>query len=263
MKVEKKYIILFSILLAYLALMLCFWFFMEKSKGKDYFIIVSPNTIIKHEEGTFKQVLNESVIENETFQVYINQENIGNYLLKNFKNNWYYIENNNVNHRIHESFFATSNTEISLLSFGKEELNNEDYENMFSILSELDIPNDRENTFGEKIIVDLDSDKVQETIYAVNYKYKKDNEETEINLVILNKNGNLSVIDKKNMDKNVPVFDCTKKVDTLIDINNDQKYEIITSCMYFDRIGTCHDLYQLKKGKYEKIYKCDDPKSGM
>ena len=65
------------------------------------------------------------------------------------------------------------------------------------------------------------------------------------------------------MDKNVPVFDCTKKVDTLIDINNDQKYEIITSCMYFDRIGTCHDLYQLKKGKYEKIYKCDDPKSGM
>lgn len=263
MENKKKYIIPFVILIIYFILMLCLWFFMEKSKGKDYYLIINPNTIIKHEEGEFKQVTSTNVVENESFQVYINQEKVGNYKMRNFKNNWYYIEDNNVNHRINESFFATSNQKISLLSFEKEELNNEDYEKISSMLSELDIPNNRENTFGEKIIIDLDSDNVQETIYAVNYKYKKDNEESEINLVILNKNGKLSVIDKKNMDKNVPVFDCTKKVDTLIDINNDQKYEIITSCMYFDRIGTCHDLYQLKKGKYEKIYKCDDPKSGM
>ena len=263
MKVEKKYIILVSILFVYLAFMLCFWYLQEQKKGKEYYLIISPNTIIKHEEGKFKQVANESVVENEIFQVYISQEKLGNYYIRNFKNNWYYIEENNVNHRIHDAFFATNNPEITLLKFQKEELNDEDHEKISIMLSELDIKTNRENTFGEKIIVDLDSDNIQEIIYAVNYKYAKDDEEAEINLVILNKNGNLSVIDKKNMDKNVPVFDCTKKVDTLIDINNDQKYEIITSCMYFDRIGTCHDLYQLKKGKYEKIYKCDDPKSGM
>lgn len=42
----------------------------------------------------------------------------------------------------------------------------------------------------------------------------------------------------------------------IIDYNNDQKYELIFEKIYFDQIGTCHEIFEYKGNTYQSIKEC-------
>lgn len=259
MEGKRKYMILGVVLIIYVVLMISLLYFFNGKKEETIYYVISPNTTLRYIDEKFESV-NNILLENKNFNLYMNQEYIENYELRKFKNVWYYVEDTGANHRISDEFFATTNANLNVLSFEKEELNEDDILSIATILYDLNIVDEREMTFGEKVVLDIDNDQMQEIIYTVNYSYKKDGKQEKMNLLLLNDNEKISIIDQKKLDKNVVMYDCFRIINNIIDINPDQKYEIVSSCTYFDQIGTCHEIYQLKNGKYKKIYKCDEPK---
>ena len=65
------------------------------------------------------------------------------------------------------------------------------------------------------------------------------------------KNGEINVIYNKKFPDDMK--GCLISTPYIIDVNNDKKYEMITTCSYFDKLGIKTQIFELKKDKYKLV----------
>lgn len=260
MKIKKQYLIVFGILIFYFLIMCII--FNDKSKNTNpTYILLDSKNIWKYQAKEWKNVTNSSNAEYdwEKFDIYENQEKKGSYKVHFYNNEMYIFDDQKNRIRTEGNVLAIKgNKKINIIPYKESSIENE---KIYQILEELNIESNSDLTklsSNKKITIDIDNDQEKETFYSLSNIFI-DNDELisnkKFSVIAMEKNNKISFLMDEIYNKEEFMEYCNPEVFSIIDVNEDEKLEIISKCVYVDQIGTYYNLYNLKKGKYEPIIK--------
>jgi hypothetical protein len=258
MKKNIKYIIILFIIISSSILFFIF-------KGKDLInkkkasnpIIALENNIMFEYENNKWQKLDYSDIEDynwKKFHIYSNKEYLGKYYLVN-NEEWYLFDNNKkaVNYDGELLGLDTSH-KYKVMTMDENEVEDtltDPY--IQAVLSENNLPANSVMTSSFYLDIDIDSDNIEEKIYIISNKFPIDElDEESFGIVFMVKNDKIYTIYKK-ID-NEDLFDgCKPYLDYAIDIDQDNKYELIVGCSYYSNNGSIEYIYKWRKNAFKLL----------
>lgn len=269
MKIKKGYVIILTIVILYFVLM--YFLFMRSSPqmiptSGEITIILSPNTVWRYRNNRWKEISSENSIQNQYYDLYIDNKLIGNYELGYMDDSWRYYPNENClatdincvdKSLINENFIAiTGDRDISVVETNKETLEKSD-KYVKQVLQELGLKESNYLSI-EKISIDYDNDKQNEMLYAVDNVFQFNDDVSKYYSIVF-------VVDKEEvriLSKNITSSEydnCSISISNILNLSTNKKYSVITKCMYNDMIGSCHEMFELKQGNFVKVMSCDTP----
>lgn len=256
MKNKKTIIIILLVLVAYLVLMVIL-FGSEKVKDKFYNmdIMLSSGAKWHLEDGIWTDIKDEKNYNWKKFNVYVDNQLLGNYnLLYNKK--WYvYDDEKNLIDYDGTIVGIKGNKKFKLINFDKSNFDSSGENILKSILKKENI--DFTNNFqGIKITIDIDGDAKEEIIYTASNAFVEDQNITHRYSIIFIKDDETKIIYQDYQDASMKYSMCVPKINTIIDLDEDSKYELITECNYYSIMGTCTSLYEIKDDNYRLVKGC-------
>ena len=237
---NPKYKILMIILFSYMILVAIILYIVNIN---NVVILISPNISIKYEAKNYKKIEFNS---NLRYNVYVDNNFISNDFIKKDDDTFYF------NNEIVKNLIAVSNNKTRVLDYEIKELEKEDYQN---ILESLDIKKYKEMTIAKKMLIDYDNDgQIEEIVVLSNVfvdPFMEDVEDDKFSIIYTIKNDEVNIIYNKRFSSDMK--GCLISTPYIIDVNNDNKYEMITTCSYFDKLGIKTQIFELKKDKYNLV----------
>lgn len=237
---DKKYKILILGLLIYLSIMLLILYIININNVE---ILISPNISIKYETKKYKKIEFNS---NLRYNIYVDNNFASNDLLIKDDNTFY------LNNETLKNMIALSNNKAKIISYNKEELSKEEYQ---KVLTDLNITKYNDMKVASKILIDYDNDKELEEINVISNvfvdPFMEDIDDDKFSIIYTVDNNEIDIIYNKSFSSDMK--GCLISNPYIIDLNNDNKYEIITTCSYFDKLGTKVQIFEQKKNKYNLV----------
>lgn len=251
---QKKYIVIISILLIYVGITLLIFGIDKNSVSNGTYIVIGDNTRWKFEDNDWYNLdAEDNIFDDTEFTVYKNQLYQGKYYLQNYNDTWYFFDKNNQSHDLYGQLFAySSKDEISVIEFKEEETT---LQELIDLLKKYDIviSSMSDISYAQKISLDLDNDQKEEYIYCISNLMAEHTSDNLFSFVLYVNENNVSEI-----IQNESTVNYIYSVSNIIDLNGDQKYEIIIEHQKpMNAAMNCHSMYQLKKEKYELIKACE------
>ena len=110
-------------------------------------------------------------------------------------------------------------------------------------------------TLNKKILVDYDKDGILEEINVISNlfvdPFMDDIGDDKFSIVYTIDDSKKNVIYNNQFSEDIK--GCLISTPYIMDINNDKKYELITTCTYFDKLGTKVQIYELEKEEYKLV----------
>lgn len=230
-----KYKILLGILFVYFIIMGIMFFYYSSHKVDLY---ISPNLSIEYYKGKYKKT---NFNKNKIYNIYI--DGILKYTGKlELRDDSTYFNENKLDN------FLASNKKIKTLNFEKEDIS---LESAKEILNEFGFNDFLELTVSNKINIDYDNDGQVETIYYFSNVFANEPQNQIFTIMYTIDNNKKKIL--YNQTFNEDINGCVGYISDIIDINNDNKFELIYKCTYFDKIGTKLKIYNLKDNNYKLI----------
>ena len=255
---KKKYIIIISILLAYVVLMVII-FGTDLFRNKTYIIIGSEEKL-KYEKGQYLDIKasEKSLYQGQKFDIYDTKGHVGKYILKYHKNKWHAFSDNYDFVSLESPIFAIkTNKKYSVPDYEIEELNGSDLANLNQMLKEHNI-RDYNLSVNQKVTIDLDNDGKKETLFAASNLFEDEDADGYFSLVYYTKNNKKIFLKEKYYDIKDSYKGELYNLTKLIDIKNNGKVEIIITKRCFSMVcDDCSEIYTLKWGKYKNIRTCE------
>lgn len=237
---DKKYKFLIIGLFIYLAIMLLILYIININNVE---ILISPNISIKYEAKKYKKIEFNS---NLRYNIYVDNNFVSNDLL--IKDDYTFYLNNEVI----KNMISISNNKAKIIPYNKEELINTEFE---KVLSDLNITKYHDMTIAVKILIDYDNDKDLEEINVISNvfvdPFMEDIDDDKFSIIYTVDNNETNIIYNKKFSSDMK--GCLLSEPYIIDLNKDNKYEIITTCSYFDALGTKVQIFEQKKNKYNLV----------
>lgn len=255
MRSKKTYIIILVVLAVYFLV-----FFLtlgrENLKQEKYSttIIVGNSTIWNYSGKKWTHITNKSTIKKldwQIFDVYIDNEKLGKYYLWN-DDQWYLFDKNkNAVNYTGKLLAYKSNYEINVLQYQEEEIT--DYSYINEVLTENDLPSTSTFTTSKQAIFDIDNDGIDETLYVISNVFADDYyPENLFAIAFMVKDGEIQYL-YKNITSNTDYNVCKPYLNSIIDVNKDDKYEIILSCGRISNQKPTDMLYKLEEDGFKMI----------
>lgn len=257
MQDKKKYIIVFIILGIYvIGVFLLFGKDIMKSKMYTSYLMVSPTTRWKFVKGHWSDAGKVSDYSLKPFEVYVGNKKFGTYNLT--YNDKFYLFDNDRNPQLYDGNLIAywGSLSMEVIDFQSEKVTQSDAPIIQKVLKEnkLNISLDKLNMW--KVEIDIDNDGKKEILYAVDNLFKENGETSAIAFLFILDDGKITYLHKK-IESNKSTYSlCSPYVSNIIDIDKDKQYEIIMGCVYYSDRGTCHNLFDNKKNKYELLKGC-------
>lgn len=257
MKNKKTVIVIISIVLIYLVLaIVLFGWENFINKFQELYIMLDSGDKWQLKDGKWSDIENEKDYNWKKFDVYIDNQLIGNYSLM-YNNRWYLFDDERVSQKYEGKILAIKgNKKYQVIDFLEEDINEEDKEILNDILNDKEITYPESFTYAKKVFINLDDDQKLETIYTISNAFTNDTSVNKKFSLVFIKDDQTKILyeDKKYADYQYDM--CVPKVNSIIDINKDKKYEIIIECNYYSVMGTCNQLYHQKDGNYRLAKGC-------
>ena len=256
---NKKAVITFSlIIVTYLILAIVFFgwdSFMDKVQGVK--IVFSTGDKWRLKDGKWIDV-EDSEYNWKKFNVYVDNELLGKYSLL-YNKRWYvYDRKRNLIKYEGNILGISGNKKYKVIDF-EQTIFDTTGENILR-----DILNKKSITYTKplsstKVSLDIDGDNQIETIYtAANLFNDIGVDSKDKYSVMFIKDDEIQIIYEDYQDNSREYSMCIPKVNSIIDFNEDLKYEIIMECNYYSNMGACTSLYELQDGKYKTIKRCQE-----
>ena len=224
------------------------------NKKSNQFLIIDGTLILEKQGNKWSQLtdLNDDVLK-ATYTIDNGETSHENVKLNYNNNKWYYMDQNY--HDIDDNNFriAYSNMDkIKLGSFTSQYGSDEDINLIDQVLSKQNIENYQSflpNT--RKTIVDLDNDGTNEIIYTTtNISLSYDGKKQMAALFLVKEGEVKQVID---INEKNPYW-----VTEILDLNNDQKYEVIINKGDIDlrTFNSCYQIYEMENNKLKLQQDC-------
>jgi len=248
---NKKYIILILIILVFFVIMFLL-FGVDNIKKENYstaIVIGDDSVFVLEKQEWFNITSDYEDLNWDKFNVYSNNEKIGNYYLWH-NDKWYVFDNKKNPVNIEGTILGiSSNYNINVYEFNEENIDNSKY--IDEILENNNFPKDTTLTTKYKISFDFDRDGVIEEFYLVSNVFNLDeNPEKVFSLVFMVKNDEVYPIytDIKN---NESLDGCKPYITSFLNIDEDDTSEFILSCGKYSVEKTTHMLYKFKDNKFK------------
>lgn len=169
-KNSKKWkIILVFIILVIILLIGGFAYF--HNQNKPLYLVFKDYGAFKYEDDKWYnlEIANDKIFDKK-FTVFIDNEKKGKYEIRYFSDRWYYFDDNRDSIDFTGDLFAYyGDKDISVTNLEKQKLNIGDLEYLNKVLKKenIEVNNVDNYRINEKVILDIDADEKEETIYAV------------------------------------------------------------------------------------------------
>ena len=144
-----------------------------------------------------------------------------------------------------------ANFDIKIKKF--EVVDNQEQEYTDEILSSNGISSYSELTVNDKINVDIDNDGTSETIYIVSNTFPTEtNPNTIFSFVFMIKDNQIINIYSSKI-KGDAYSGCMPYLSSIIDADNDDKYEIILTCARFSAQEPINTIYKFENNQFKQL----------
>lgn len=254
MKKKKRYVVILLILIAF-TIGMYFAFGRENiAKSKDATtIIVGDSTIWNYSDNKWLNVTNSKTIESLNwldYNVYLDNKKLGKYYLWNDGNKWFIFDASKKAINKEGTILAfRSNYDIKVKSFDLNPIRN--YYHVNKVLKENKLSTSSVYTVSEEITIDLDSDGQNETLYFASNAFALDfNPEKVFSFVFMVKNSQIYPI-YTDVDKNTGTNGCKPYLSAIMDIDNDNIYELVVSCGRYSVNKPVDMLYKFNGNEFK------------
>jgi len=250
---EKKQLIIGIIILILFIIVVIIVNFIINYKPNKY-LIIKDNIILEKTSKGWEQLtkVNPDILK-QKYTVDTGNKKYENSQLNYASDVWYYIDENYKNIDGSSVRIAYSKMDdIRLADYIIEDIDETDYEIMETLLEEEGYKNT--NSFlnnTQKIVLDLDNDGNNETIYTTTNASLEYTGEEEISIMFLVKNDQIVQVIDTNTSGPYTIME-------ILDLDNDGKYEMIVNkgdidIMSFD---SCYQIYKKTKEKWKLEKDC-------
>lgn len=233
MKKKKRYYVILIVLVIFTVLMYFAFGKENLAKGKDSTtIIVGNNTIWNYSDQQWLNITSSKTIESISwldYNVYLDNKKFGKYYLWNDGNKWYIFDANKKAINKDGSILAyRSNYDIKITDFKQQPIRN--YYNVNKVLKENNLSTSSIYTVSEEVSIDIDNDEKNETLYFVSNAFSLDYTPDKVfSFVFMVKDNKIYNI-YRDVDKNFGTNGCKPYLSAVMDIDNDNTYELVVSC---------------------------------
>lgn len=251
-QLNRKYIILFVILIAYVVLCIMVFGIKQNNENREekVYIVLSPEHKFAYSDGKLISSLNWNQIYGDyRFYSYSDGVYLGQYTLMEYGTMLYLFDENNDSIDYSGTLFSYAtedNRQIDLINTQYASFDYETEQVLTSLLADTDIsmPADEESIIVQKIPVDLDGDQDEEVLYSIRYTTLEEGE-------------SFSFLCYTDQDKLHRIVSNTSgahfySIVQALDLNQDGTKELIVRDMQYS--GTVavdtYLLYQLENGNY-------------
>lgn len=248
------------IVLIIIVVILSIIFFSMKSSNNSY-IILDNNKIIEYNNEKYQYVDNDDYIKSN-YKVFYQNKYIGSYFIDevdSFTGEVFFTNKSSSNRYLFDKPLLAISNNIDFIEFKNEEFTMDDLE-IFNNISNKDyITALSEITSTSKVTLDFDSDGVYETFYTVTYDSLEDLTNYELlnnnsySVFYYTKNGQSYLIKENELyQEGENIIFSNYKISSIIDINNDDIYEIIIINMMYET--PIYEIYEFKRNSYELAF---------
>ncbi len=252
---KKRYVVILIIIVVYFTVFFLLYGKDELKKSKlETTLIIGNDTIWQLKEKNWYNIANVAEKEElnwEEFTVFVDNKKIGKYSMV-YDNKWYLFDKDRNAYSYSGTLLAYSaNYEMKVKEFNKEQIS--DYTKVNEVLTENNLSTNSELTVSNHIKVDFDNDGKEEEFYMVSNAFPKDSNPNYIfSIVFMEKNDIIYPI-YKSIDKNRSLNGCKPYISAIIDVDDNNKYEIVLSCSEYSVEKTIDMLYQFNNDKFSII----------
>lgn len=249
MEFIKKYKWLIVIFALYVGIVLIVTYLNPKNNNN---LIVSNNAVFHYRNGKWSVVSPSSYYSTLFNNVKMYDTENNSYLgIKSLKydNGWKIKGENQI---IKDKIFGyKGSSKFKLYNYDYQEITSNDINNINNFLSDNNLGDYSGLSLVNKISVDLDNDNREESIYTISNMYMDGKISHYFSIIFIYNNGEYNILDKIDLYEDDLSSKNQATIYKLMDVDNDNKIEIITQRMYFSQPGNCtYYLYSLKNDKY-------------
>ncbi|MCI8346661.1 MAG: hypothetical protein HFJ12_01765 [Bacilli bacterium] len=224
-------------------------------REKEENIILVGNGAIFHKNGTeWNHVSFEDInLYNwKEYYTYIDHSYYGNYNLY-FNEKWYLFKGKNQAVNYEGDLLALrGNIKYKVVDFTLYDI--EDFTDAKRVLKENNLPVDSVLTSSYYINTDIDNDGNKEIIYTISNKFPmEDVGDTSFSFIFMVKDNRVIYLYKNIEPLNDVYSGCQPYINNLIDINEDNHYEIIVGCSYYSNNGVKYGMYEFTGDKFKLL----------
>ena len=252
---KKRYIVILIIVIVYFTVFFLLYGRAEIKYSKlKTTLIIGDNTIWQLDEKKWYNIVNNKDMENlnwQEFTVFVDNEKLGNYKIV-YDDKWYLFDKKRNPISYSGNLIAYSaNYEMKVKNFSQEKIS--DYTKVNEVLSENNITANQELTSNTLISVDIDNDGIDEKIYVAGNVFPMETDPEYIFSVVFMEKNDIIYPIYKSIEKNKNFNGCKPYINSIIDVDDDNKYEIILSCSQYSTEGTIDMLYRFNTDKFSII----------
>lgn len=255
-KTQKRYLKIFiPLILLSLFFFLFYGLNLISKNKKTSLIIINDDAVFVKKEDRWFNIIDSSDKEKynwNKYYVYQNNEPIGKFYLVN-NGNWYLFDKDKSAVNYDGDLLAfDEETKYTILKYSENSIN--DYTYVNKVLSENGLNTNAIFSSSYYIDFDIDNDSINEQLYVITNKfpYEKANENS-FGFVFLVKNNRIYYL-YKDTSKSKDLFEgCKPYVNSIFDLDEDNKYEVNFSCGYYSTNGTIQKIYKFDKGKFKLL----------
>lgn len=244
---KRTYIILIIIMVLFFVLSYIF-LGADSLKRQKYesLIVIGNNSVFAYKNNNWDRLK----VENDTlkefswqeFDIYSKNEKLGTYSLW-YDSKWYAFDKKRKAINLDDSFIGiSSNYEIKVLDYQQEQFTSSNY--VTQILKENNLPINSQFTSNYKIDLDVDQDESLEELYLITNVFPIDfNPEKLFAIVFMVKGDNIYYL-YKDIRNNNSFNGCKPFVQSILDVDNDNNYEVLISCREYSVSSQTDLLYK-------------------
>ncbi len=209
-------------------------------------IIIGDSTIWNYSDNSWLNITNGDTIEDISwldYTVYLDNKKLGNYYLW-YNDKWYIFDSNKKSINKEGNLLAfRSNYNIKIADFEVNNIRN--YYNVAKVLEENNLSTSSKYTVASEVELDIDNDNNKETLYFISNAFPIDFYPTTIfSIVFILKDGKIETL-YKNISSNTTNNGCKPYLSAIIDVDQDNTYELVISCGKYSVEKPIDMLYKL------------------
>lgn len=252
--IMKRYIVLIILLLAF---GFSIYFFIGKdsiaAQKVQTTILLNPDTIFEYSNKSWVRV-NRNYLNDynwKEFDVFLDSKYKGKKLVWH-DDQWYIFDKNKTAINYTENFLGIkANYDINVKDF--EVITDDNLDYAYELLSKYNLPSNSELTENDKVVIDIDNDGINEEIYLISNTFPMDTEPDVIfsNVFMVKDNKKYTILESS--EKGDPFSGCLPSINSIIDVDNDNNYEILLTCSKYSAQDPINTLYKFDKTQFNKV----------
>jgi len=248
-KIDKGSKIVLFILIAYVVIIICIFLPIYLKNRREKIYIISDEFKIKYENGKWNRITNPDDYETENFHIYEDGNYRGEYQV--IYSNKFHLYENGRNVKYTGILFGHRGTlDLSYLNAETiETIQDTDKEVITKVFNENNLPINFNFNLYQKMNYNLNDEGTMDSIYCIS-NYYMDGMDKYYSIIFTYIDGEINIVDKIITDSDGTYEEPMFKLSNLVDIRNDNKYELLYMNNYFSQSGTdCVKLYNVSKEK--------------